>query len=172
VDPELQRLVDESAIRALLARYARGVDRMDFDLIRSCYHDDATDDHGAFRGHVDGYVDWLREVLPRAESSQHFLGTQVIEVDGDEARAETYCLALLRVRPAPDAPAQDAFRRLRYCDRLERRSGEWKIAERVVVFDHARVDPVELSTDGPANGMVVGTRDRADPAVAPTLPRR
>jgi len=31
-------------------RLARGTDRRDAALIRSCYHADAVDDHGAFRG--------------------------------------------------------------------------------------------------------------------------
>jgi ketosteroid isomerase-like protein len=162
MDADLQRLIDESAIRTLLARYARGIDRMDWELVRSCYHDDATDDHGGYRGGVDGYLEWLQGRLPNAHSTQHFLGNQLIDIDGDDAWAETYCLALLRT-PGPDGgPPQDAFRRLRYCDYLQRRDGEWRISERVVAFDSARIDAVEI--DGPDNGMVLGTRDRSDPA--------
>jgi len=42
----LQRLVDKDQIRDLMSRYARGVDRGDWDLVRDTYHTDATDDHG------------------------------------------------------------------------------------------------------------------------------
>ena len=38
------------AIRQAALRYCRGVDRLDAELMRSAYHDDATDDHGVFVG--------------------------------------------------------------------------------------------------------------------------
>jgi hypothetical protein len=92
----------------------------------------------------------------------HFLGTQVIEVDGDVAWAETYCLALHRLRAIDGEPARDKVRPVRYCDRLERREGEWRIAHRVVVYEPGRIDPLSdelLAASG-------GSRDRSDPAYA------
>ncbi|HJY93624.1 MAG TPA: nuclear transport factor 2 family protein, partial [Streptosporangiaceae bacterium] len=38
------------AIRQAALRYCRGVDRLDAELMRSAYHNDATDDHGVFVG--------------------------------------------------------------------------------------------------------------------------
>ena len=38
------------AIRQAALRYCRGVDRLDAELMRSAYQDDATDDHGVFAG--------------------------------------------------------------------------------------------------------------------------
>jgi hypothetical protein len=170
IEEKLRLLLDEREIRTVLARYARGIDRMDYDLVRSCYHKGATDDHGHFRGSADGFVAHLHESLSQFESSQHFLGTQLIEIAGDEARTETYCLALLRFSPHDEQPAIERSRKLRYCDRFERRDGEWKITERVVVFDFDRIDPVENS--GGTTQMVIGSRDEHDPAVAPVLPQR
>ena len=46
----LEELVAKQEISELLHRYCRGIDRFDRDLVRSCYHDDADDDHGIFRG--------------------------------------------------------------------------------------------------------------------------
>ena len=46
----LQRLIDKDEIRDVMARYCRGVDRADWDLVRSTYHTDAYDDHGDYRG--------------------------------------------------------------------------------------------------------------------------
>jgi SnoaL-like domain len=46
VDAQLAHLLDESAIRQLLARYSRAIDRRDYELLRSCYHPDAVDEHG------------------------------------------------------------------------------------------------------------------------------
>jgi len=41
-------LSDHDAIRQVAARYARGVDRLDGDLMKSAYWPEATDDHGVF----------------------------------------------------------------------------------------------------------------------------
>ncbi|MEY3566868.1 MAG: hypothetical protein RLZ19_882, partial [Actinomycetota bacterium] len=46
----IDEVVAREHIRDVVYRYARGVDRRDFDLVRSCYHPDATDDHGPFTG--------------------------------------------------------------------------------------------------------------------------
>jgi hypothetical protein len=100
------------------------------------------------------------EVPETNDATMHFLGTQVIELDGDVAWAETYCLALHRLRATDGAPARDKVRPIRYCDRLERRDGEWRIARRVVVYEPGRVDP--LSDELLA--AVGGSRDRSDPA--------
>ena len=48
MDPRLSRLLDRNEIEEVVLRYCRGIDRRDFDLVRSCYHPDATDRHGSF----------------------------------------------------------------------------------------------------------------------------
>lgn len=170
MDQRLQRLLDESEIRANMARYARGIDRMDLDLLRSCYHDDAWDDHGGYIGPVDGYIDVLRASLPRLQLSSHIMVNQVIDFESDDvARVETYCWDVLRQPPQDGGRGQDRFMMLRYCDRFERRNGEWKVAHRVVVFDGENVAPVEELAAPP---MVRGRRDADDPALRAELPRR
>jgi hypothetical protein len=140
--PELQQLVDEAAIRKVLVRYSRAIDRLDWDLLRTCYHADAIDDHGLYRGDVEGFIDLLKVKLLLDESTTHFLGNQEIEVEGDVAFAETACVARHRTAAVDGAPATDYFGFLRYCDRFERRDGEWRIAHRVVVYEPGRIDDV------------------------------
>jgi len=41
----LEELVARNAITEVLYRYCRGVDRRDWELLRSCYHPEAQDDH-------------------------------------------------------------------------------------------------------------------------------
>ena len=57
MDPD--RAQDRHEIEACLLRYTRGVDRKDWDLVRSAYHTDAHDNHGNYKGGIDGFIDSL-----------------------------------------------------------------------------------------------------------------
>jgi hypothetical protein len=138
----VQVLADQQAVHDVIMRYTRGIDRRDFQLVRSCYHNGAIDDHGSYRGGVDGFIEHISRSLPRFQSTNHFIGNQLIDIDGDVAHSESYCVAYHREPPSDDAPARDMVIGLRYVDRLERRSGEWRIAHRVCAMDWSRVDPV------------------------------
>lgn len=139
-DPELQRLIDESAIRRLLDLYPRALDRHDHDLLASLFHPDAIDDHGPYNGLASGYVDWIRDRSRAGVHWTHHNGTQIIDIEGDVAHTETYCLALCRQGP-PGEPghAREIFLRVRYLDRVEKRNGEWRIAHRRVVYSPCHI---------------------------------
>lgn len=165
----IDELLDQQAVRDVLIRYTRGIDRMDSELVRSCYHPDAHDDHGAFRGGREEFVAWYQEALAFFERTMHFVGNQLVEVDGDVAQAESYCVAYHRRAATADEPASDLVIGLRYCDRLERRDGEWRIANRVCAMDWSRIDPVPASWEFPPEA-VRGLRDRTDPAYGVSAP--
>ena len=55
---EIRHLIDRQAILDCLTRYCRGVDRFDRELVLSAYHSDAIDDHGAFVGTREEFIDW------------------------------------------------------------------------------------------------------------------
>ncbi len=138
----IDALLDHHAIRDVLYRYCRAIDRRQYDDVRACYHPDATDDHGVYQGGVDGFIDYISRDLPRYERTMHFLGNVLVELDGDSARAETYCIAYHRVPVRGDKPERDFTVGLRYVDRFARRDGRWAIAERVCAFEWSRLDPV------------------------------
>jgi ketosteroid isomerase-like protein len=139
-DPELQRLIDEAAIRRLLAQYPRALDRQDHELLASLFHPDAIDEHGPFNGPAQGFVDFMRAGGVAGHHWMHHNGTQLIDIDGDVARAETYTLAFYREPDAKGATGnREVFLRVRYLDRVEKRNGEWKIAHRRVVFSPCHV---------------------------------
>lgn len=156
-------LLAKDEIREVLARLARGTDRRDAALIRSCYHADAVDDHGAFRGSPAEFAEWVPKALGIFASTMHVLGNIAIELDGDTARVETYCTAH-HVYPAdnPDG-ARDNVLGLRYVDRFERRGGAWLIAHRLCVYDYSLCVPA-----GPAWPLdppfTVGRADANDPS--------
>lgn len=153
-------LLAKQEITELLYRYARGVDRADWDLVRSCYHDDATDDHGVVRGSPEEFIAVVRQALGSMTATMHTIGNVLIEVDGDAAASEAYAVCWHRF-PAEDGGRRDMTVGVRYVDRMERREGEWRIARRTVVWEWSRLDPVaeEFPTGG---DFVWGRRDRSD----------
>jgi ketosteroid isomerase-like protein len=156
----LDDMIARQEIADVILRYARGIDRLDFDLVRSCYHPDAYDDHGSFTGDVDGFIAMCERFLPKWSATMHFMGNMLIEVDGDVARAETYAVAYHR-RQEEDGTGKDDVFGIRYVDRFEKLDDEWKIAHRVVATEWRRVDPVVNATARGAVG-VWGTRDGND----------
>lgn len=157
---KLTKLIARQEIADVILRYARGIDRMDFDLVRDCYHPDAFDDHGSFAGGVEEFIDFVKSFLVRWTATQHFMGNMLIEVDGDVARAETYAVAYHRREDGQGNGKDDVFG-VRYVDRFENRSGEWRIAHRVVATEWRRVDTVSGARGRGAVG-VWGKRDGND----------
>jgi hypothetical protein len=164
----LQRLIDKEDIRDSMARYARGVDRGDWALVRSCYHRDAWDEHGDYKGGVDGLLDWLEQRFAGVDNSSHFLGNSLIEFAGhDLALVETYFVSR-RLRPPTaaelaeldpnDAMCRDTWGR--YVDRFERRDGVWGVAHRTVVLE-ANSESVALNGLRNASRKF-GRRDKTD----------
>ncbi|WP_238012141.1 nuclear transport factor 2 family protein [Dactylosporangium sp. AC04546] len=156
------RIADRLEIHECLYRYARGVDRLDYDAIVDCYFDDAVDAHGSYVGSAAGLVEDIRSRHQIIDSSQHYITNVIIDFDGeDRAHVESYCLAFLREQASEEGqPQNEAMSRCRYVDRFERREGRWAIADRVVVFDEFLTNQVQ---DLRRDEWVVSRRDRSDP---------
>jgi hypothetical protein len=153
-------LIAESEICDVQRRYCRGVDRLDWDMVRACFHDDAETDYGHYQGDPDGFVAMAREGLPLYSSTTHFIGNQLVEVDGESAWAEHYVVAWHRCPEDGSVPEHDFVCNFRYVDRMERRGGEWRIARRVLLVDSWRHVP--LPDLGPGPTMKQGKRDGSD----------
>lgn len=134
-------VADRLELAQLLALYCRGCDRRDFALVRSLYHDDAIDDHGAmFRGGPDAFVAWLPEAMAPWELTRHEISGSLFAVDGDRAEGEHLVSAWHRSHP----PRRREYHvRGRYLDRYERRDGIWKFAHRSLAFDHGTICEVD-----------------------------
>ncbi|MDB4872945.1 MAG: lumazine-binding family protein [Massilia sp.] len=160
----VRELQDREQIREVLARYSRGIDRLDEDLIRSVYHPDAYDDHGPFKGGPEEFIAWIVPFL-RAEytTSSHHMTTQSITLDGDAATVETYAIVVQdKIR---DGVRLQSTAHSRYSDRMERRNGEWRIAHRIVITDSAGTTPVPVwSGTTQLESLTAGRRDRTDPS--------
>lgn len=160
-DPALQALLDKQAICEVVLRYCRGVDRMDRALVRACFHDDAIDDHGSFRGGIEDLLEWMWGLLGKFDRTMHLIGNQLVEVRGDVARCESYGVAFHRGDASK--PHRNLVSGFRYIDRFERRADrEWRIARRTVTTEWTRVDAPEhwWTTSG---DFLLGQRGPGDP---------
>lgn len=164
---ELAALLDERAIRRVLSRYCRGIDRMDLDLVRDCYWPEATDRHGPFTGTRDEFVAWVGPLLRRQTMTMHHLGNVLVDSlfdDPDTAVAETYVVAYHSGVPAGD-PRWNYTAGLRYVDRFERRDGQWRIADRVTAIEWTRAWDADLERIKKF-GEHLPSRDASDPVYA------
>jgi hypothetical protein len=148
LEDRVRALEDLEAIRAVLGRYCRAIDRADAGLLATVFHPDATDDHGEFQGTAADFARWaMAEGPKRYQTMQHTLGTINIELDGDVAYTEAYFSNPGILRAPQDGQRMLSVLVGRYVDRLERRQGEWRIAARVVVKDYREVRPLSEADD-------------------------
>ena len=157
----LQR--DRREIYQVLMNYCRAVDRLDRELLLSCYHPDAVDDHGIFMGGPEAFADWALALHRQHQtSSQHAITNHSCEVDGDVAHTESYYyFAGMNVGQPPLTLCGG-----RYIDRFERRNGEWRIAARMSLMEwHGTPGPIFMGREQvlPDGHGHESRRDRQDP---------
>lgn len=158
---------DRIAIRDVMGRYARAIDRGQFALIRTVFHADGYDDHGPYKGGVDGFIRWLQERFTDDAPTQHFVGNSLVEfANPDLALVETYYVA---ARPPKGGEVGEGGQGAalyvlswgRYVDRFERRDGEWRVAYRRTVVDLRLQAAVNVLPGSDASNW--GRRDAEDP---------
>ncbi len=161
---ELRELLDKQAIRELVWRYCRAVDRRDFALLRTLYHEDAQDEHGEmFRGDAAAFLEWIPEVLAGMEVTMHNITNMLIEVDGAQAEGEIY--TLVYHRPRGEAAARASLTGGRYLDQYSRRDGLWKFQHRRIVQDWEYLLPASEGGASPGGaGVPLGGAAPEDPS--------
>src|ERR1700752_584905 len=90
----------------------------------STFHPDGEIAVSWFRGPFAEFVEHCK----RGGLSKHLIMAPLVQVNGDRATAEPPIVIL--VRQSIDGLPVDTTSRARFLDRLERRSGAWKVLER------------------------------------------
>lgn len=156
---KIQLVIDKMEIRDALARYCRGLDRHDVDMMLSAYHPDAREQHGAFDGTPAEYGRYVMEMVKNSVVSAHQITNVLIEVNGDIANSEAYVYVIHQI-------AGDDFEDHivgRYLDRFEKRNGDWRIAHRLLTIEWSRRQPVATSPWEPLTAFVKGRTTMDDP---------
>jgi ketosteroid isomerase-like protein len=167
--PALQALVDRQQIHDCILRYCSGVDRFDREMLLSVYHPDAIDDHGAFVGGRDAFVEWAFAYHGKYQHThKHFVLNHRCDLDGDTAHTETYWMFVGNNRRAPLASLHTG----RYLDRFEKREGKWAIAARKCIIEGGgALNDIDVPAVALAAYAATGvaSRDKGDPSYARPL---
>lgn len=148
-DDALRELLDKQAIRDVLSRYCRGLDRMDKEMAYAVWHEDGTAFYdGIFEGTGHAFIDWVWEAHAAMEKHSHQITNVLVEPNGDEATSESYVTVVLWTLPDNEGCQSELVGRGRYLDRWERRQGRWAIQHRTHVLDMSSryaLDRAEIS---------------------------
>lgn len=169
---QVRALADQAAIRDVLRRYARGLDRHDVELESSAFWPDAQVNYGVYSGERDAFVKWGNEGHEKGYlRHEHHITNQTIDIDGDIAHVESYVIYMLHEINEKRTEIGGA----RYIDVVERRNGEWRIILREFLPDiYVRCEsfftPAFVKQACPPSGA--GTWDKTDLSYRRPLLRR
>ncbi|MEV7136371.1 nuclear transport factor 2 family protein [Arthrobacter sp. NPDC093128] len=155
----LAALVDRQSIWDCMLRYTRGVDRVDEQLIRSAFWDDAHDAHGGVNGPPEDFLAWFLPNQTAREVAQHIVTNHSVELRGEQADTETYFVSVAK-KFGSDTLEQVGGR---YLDLFEKRGSEWRIKNRLVLLDWQCVGDASQMSERLALANR-GSRDRKDPS--------
>jgi ketosteroid isomerase-like protein len=164
-DTAVQEMIDEFALRKLVHAYCRAVDRGDIAALRDLYHHDAVDAHGGFStGSIDQFFEQLAAARPYIRTMQHNITTVNFAIAGHAAEGEIYTIAFHTL--AGKQRDIDVVVGGRYLDKYEKRDDAWKLIERTIVTDWARVtDPASMNMSHPiTKDTLKGTLAETDPS--------
>lgn len=152
-EERLDELLAREDIRGVIARAVRAGDRLDGPLMASCFRAGAPVSYAPmFVGTIEQLVEVFGVAHTMSAASLYHIGTQIIDVDGDTATAETYVMAYRRFNECNEAGAN--YYRLsgfRYLDKLEQRDDEWRIVKRAYIPEWSTVRTTDV--ERPAIGL-------------------
>lgn len=143
---ELAGLWDRARLRDLVYRYARGADRIDPGTVADTFTPDGTlvmyREPGADPVTLSGRAEIAAAIqaLSRYLSTTHVVANHLVDLIGDRATGETYCLAHHIYER--DGVRRDKLMSIRYLDEFIRTPDGWRITTRVLHCDWTADTPL------------------------------
>ena len=185
LEEAIYQLIDQREIEKVITTYARAVDRLDVELLKSCYHLDAINHNAVSRVTAREYAEIIIPQMRKLFSATMHHVTHIhVEIEGEKAAAESYFIAWHLVTGGYDEvaaffgePYAEEMKRLeklddghdfvgsgRYLDRFEKRDDVWRISERRVTMEWNHFAPVSKGTPDSLFGKMPAwaRRDRED----------
>lgn len=151
----LDELRARHEIEDTLKRFIRGIDRQDWQLALSTYHEGARDEHGFFNGPADAFLEKVAQAHMHQEHSMHFMSNLLIDfLARDVAVVESYFLVFQRFGPeasgvSPGNSGVRKFATARYVDRFENRNGAWRVAHRKLILGDMQEEQITAPLNMP-----------------------
>lgn len=121
-------VADRLALRALVDLYARIPDDRDYALVDRVFADDAELVGPDFRLEGREQIRAAMRGIERYAATQHCMAQQSVEIEGDRAHGEVYCVAY-HVLEAPGGSERIDWG-IRYQDRYRREAAGWRVERR------------------------------------------
>ncbi|ANI79788.1 MULTISPECIES: nuclear transport factor 2 family protein [Sphingobium] len=145
--PSLQALGDEREIVRGLSRFARILDNKQWDRLGDVFADSICFDYGT-GGDQHGMAALtvnMRRFLDRCGSTQHLIGSILVDVEGNRATSRSYVQARHQRVDDPAGPIFDSNGE--YVDQWERRPEGWRIIRRDALWAAHTGDPMILHAE-------------------------
>lgn len=146
----LERMQAEWEIKDLSHRYAQAVDRGDGKAWAALFARDGVLKVGEGKELGLDIIEGIPErQLARYARTFHGVLTQVVNVHGDTADGEVYCIARHIWTDYHNTPGSMPFSLshdvvIKYQDEYRRENGHWRFARRGLIIDFRQVSQVEL----------------------------
>ena len=169
---KLQALLDKQDITEVIHLHARSLDRMDGELMKSTYWEEAIEEHQDpifpelffYNGNAHQFVDPAMEGFKALKVTQHRISNILIDVKEDKATAESYVWAY-HVHEE-NGVEKEGILGGRHFYQFERRNGEWKIIHRLTAFDWNQNQNASALWSCEFQEKYLGQRNPKDPSYA------
>lgn len=157
---DVDHAVARMALQHLGTAYCHAIDRRDYALLATLYHEDGIDDHSPYYcGSAEGYVAWLPTMMASWSGTAHRIDTALYLIDGDRAEGELRATAWHRTLDG----SRDFIAHGRYVDQYERRDGVWRFLRRAFILDWSEERAVAQGDDFGSDGVATGRAGSDDP---------
>jgi SnoaL-like domain len=142
-ESQLTRLIDEAALRRTAELYAQGADRRDKVTWAAITTEDCVIEAPGIR------LSGQREIVAALDimaqlyvATQHRVSNQLVSIEGDRARGETYGIA--DHLSASEGGRTILTWAIRYQDRWRRELGQWRFEHRLLILDWTETRPLAV----------------------------
>jgi hypothetical protein len=169
----VDQLIDRVAVRDVLTRYCRAIDRCDATLLGEQFHPDAFIDHPPLPQDAAGFCREVIRLVRDTGPSLHYMTNVLIEIEEGTAYTEAYFTAWHRISAEESGgvftsatSSEHGLFGGRYVNWLSAPEGTWRISKHTTMVEWESWIPADERTDLVSIGRSKSRRDTDDVSYA------